>query len=34
MQSPLRQVLVHDRDEAIIMMSLDEMNEFVDNDIL
>jgi hypothetical protein len=34
MQTPLRQVLVHDRDEAIVMMPLGEMHEFVNNDIL
>ena len=33
MQTPLRQVLVHDRDEVLVMMPLDEMNEFVHNDI-
>jgi hypothetical protein len=33
-QTPLRQVLFHDRDEAIVMMPLDEMDEFVNNDIL
>jgi hypothetical protein len=33
MQTPLRQVLVHDRDEVIVMMPLDEVREFVNNDI-
>jgi hypothetical protein len=33
MQTPLWQVFVHDRDEAIVMMPLDEMDEFVHNDI-
>jgi hypothetical protein len=33
MQAPLRQVLVHDRCKVIIMMALDEMHEFVNNDI-
>ena len=31
MQTPLRQVLVHDRDEPIVMVPLDEVHEFVDN---
>src|SRR5438128_2333430 len=33
MQPPLRQVFVHNRDESVIMMPLDEMHEFVDDDI-
>jgi hypothetical protein len=33
-QSPLRQVLVHDRDEGIVMMTLDEMRKFVYDKIL
>ena len=33
MQPPLRHVFVHDRDEAIVMMPLDEMSEFVDDEI-
>lgn len=34
MQPPLGQVVIHDRDKAVAMMTLDEMNEFVDDDIL
>jgi hypothetical protein len=32
-QTPLRHVLVHDRDEMIIVMPLDEVHEFVKDDI-
>ena len=34
MQPPMRQVLVKDRDEAIVMAPLDEMSEFVYDEIL
>jgi hypothetical protein len=34
MQSPLRHVLVHDRDEAIVMMPFIQMHEFMDGDVL
>ena len=33
-QPPLRQVLVHNSEETIFMMPLDQMREFVNNDIL
>jgi hypothetical protein len=33
-QPPSGQVLVHDREEAIVMIPLDKMDEFVNNDIL
>jgi hypothetical protein len=33
MQTPLRQVPVHDRNEVIVMISFDEVHEFVNNDI-
>ena len=33
MQPPVRQMLVHERREAIVMMPLDEMHEFVDDDV-
>jgi hypothetical protein len=32
MQRPLRQVLVDDRNEAVVVMLLDEMRHFVDDD--
>jgi hypothetical protein len=34
MEPPLRQVLVHDRDEAVVVMTFYEMDEFVHDDIL
>jgi hypothetical protein len=33
MQTPLRQVLVHYRNEPIVMMPVDEVHEFVNHDI-
>ena len=32
MQPPVRQMLVHERREAVVMMPLNEMHEFVDDD--
>ena len=32
MQTPLRQVLVHDRDEAIVMMSFNEVHKLVNDE--
>jgi len=34
MESPLRHVSVHDCEKTLIMMSLNQMHEFVDNDVL
>ena len=34
MEPPLRHVPVHDCEEKLIMMSLDQMREFVDDDVL
>jgi hypothetical protein len=34
MAPPLRHVPVHDCEETLIMMSLDQMREFVDDDVL
>jgi hypothetical protein len=33
-QAPMRHMLVHDGDETIVMMPLDEMGEFVNDNVL
>lgn len=33
MQAPVRQVLIYDRNETVVMTSLDEMGEFVNDHI-